>query len=129
MQPTIDVKKGDEKSDWNDIDIPIPINSGDAWGELTTKGKTRRVLKGVGKAVGLVCLLFFFVCSLDCLSLGFRIIGGRTTGEIFRKSEFLQNPIVGVMVGVITTVLVQSSSTSSSIIVSMVSAECKMHMK
>ena len=37
----------------------------------------------------------------------------------------MQNPIVGLMMGVIVTVLVQSSSTSSSIIVSMVAAGSK----
>ncbi len=33
-----------------------------------------------------------------------------------------QNPVVGVMIGVLVTVLVQSSSTSTSIIVGLVSA-------
>ena len=47
-------------------------------------------------------------------------------GEIFQQSDLLQNPVVGVMIGILTTVLVQSSSTSSSIIVSMVSANCKL---
>lgn len=78
-----------------------------------------------GKSVGLLLCLYFFVCSLDTLSLGFRVVGGRTTGKIFRQSDILKNPVVGVMVGILTTVLVQSSSTSTSIIVSMVAAECK----
>jgi sodium-dependent phosphate cotransporter len=34
----------------------------------------------------------------------------------------MSNPIVGLVVGILLTVLVQSSSTSTSIIVSMVSA-------
>ena len=38
------------------------------------------------------------------------------------KTELLQNPVVGVMIGVLVTVLVQSSSTSTSIIIGMVSA-------
>jgi sodium-dependent phosphate cotransporter len=50
-------------------------------------------------------------------------------GEIFQQSDLLQNPVVGVMIGILTTVLVQSSSTSSSIIVSMVSANCKLPFK
>ena len=37
-------------------------------------------------------------------------------------SIHLQNPIVGLMIGVLVTVLVQSSSTSTSIIVGLVSA-------
>jgi hypothetical protein len=34
----------------------------------------------------------------------------------------MQNPVVGIMIGILVTVLVQSSSTSTSIIVSMVGA-------
>jgi sodium-dependent phosphate cotransporter len=102
---------------------------GKPWDELTGKEKGTRVAIGIGKALALLTLLYFFVCSLDLLSLGFRIVGGRTTGKLFQQSEILQNPVVGVMVGIMTTVLVQSSSTSTSIIVSMVSADCEYILK
>ncbi|CAL8126774.1 unnamed protein product [Orchesella dallaii] len=102
---------------------------GKPWDEMTSREKQKRILVGVAKGIGLLICLYFFVCSLDCLSLGFRVLGGRTTGNIFRESTFLENPIVGVMVGILTTVLVQSSSTSTSIIVSMVAAEfLKVHV-
>ena len=42
--------------------------------------------------------------------------------QVFAKSSVLNNPIIGLMIGVLVTVLVQSSSTSTSIIVAMVSA-------
>lgn len=45
-------------------------------------------------------------------------------GEIM-SNKYIQNPIVGLMIGILVTVLVQSSSTSTSIIVSMVSADSK----
>ncbi|XP_048731920.2 sodium-dependent phosphate transport protein 2B-like isoform X2 [Ostrea edulis] len=48
---------------------------------------------------------------------------GKTAGKVFQNSELLQNPICGVMIGVLTTVLVQSSSTTTSIVVSMVAAD------
>lgn len=38
------------------------------------------------------------------------------------NNEYVRNPVVGLMIGILVTVLVQSSSTSTSIIVSMVSA-------
>lgn len=44
------------------------------------------------------------------------------TGAIFQQSELMQNPVVGLMIGILVTVLVQSSSTSTSIVVSMVGA-------
>ncbi|ODM87561.1 Sodium-dependent phosphate transport protein 2B [Orchesella cincta] len=105
-----------------DNDDPDEELSGEPWSELSGKGKLLRVLTGVGKFIALLALLYFFVCSLDLLSLGFRLVGGSAAGEIFRNSVILQNPIVGVMIGVLTTVLVQSSSTSTSIIVGMVAA-------
>lgn len=45
------------------------------------------------------------------------------SGEIFQRNELMQNPVVGLMIGILVTVLVQSSSTSTSIVVSMVGAE------
>ena len=41
---------------------------------------------------------------------------------LFKNSELLNNPVVGVMIGVLVTVLVQSSSTSTTIIVGLVAA-------
>lgn len=41
----------------------------------------------------------------------------------------MQNPVVGLMIGILVTVLVQSSSTSTSIIVSMVGAGGKLFEK
>lgn len=92
------------------------------WSDLSTKGKILRVLIGLSKFIALLALLYFFVCSLDLLALGFRLVGGSTAGEIFQKSSILQNPVVGLMLGILTTVLVQSSSTSTSILVGMVAA-------
>jgi len=93
------------------------------WSELDCSGKFVRLSTTLAKVAGLLLLLYCFVCSLDVLANSFRLVGGRTTGEIFQKSDLLQNPVVGVMIGIVTTVLVQSSSTSTSIVVSMVSAD------
>ena len=43
-------------------------------------------------------------------------------GSIFHDNVLISNPMVGLMVGVLFTVLVQSSSTCSSVIVSMVAS-------
>jgi len=95
--------------------------------------------------------LYLFVCSLDVLSSAFQLAGGRVAGaprwlvapttlvpcrsrsligkvagDIFKDNAILSNPVAGLVVGILVTVLVQSSSTSTSIIVSMVSSgrEC-----
>ncbi|XP_056328177.1 sodium-dependent phosphate transport protein 2A isoform X2 [Danio aesculapii] len=70
----------------------------------------------------LLLLLYGFVCSLDVLSSAFQLAGGKVAGDIFQDSVILTNPVAGLMVGILVTVLVQSSSTSTSIIVSLVSS-------
>ncbi|XP_030010422.1 sodium-dependent phosphate transport protein 2A-like [Sphaeramia orbicularis] len=70
----------------------------------------------------LVLLLYIFVCSLDVLSSAFQLAGGRVAGDIFQKNAILSNPVAGLVVGILVTVLVQSSSTSTSIVVSLVSS-------
>ena len=60
---------------------------------------------------------------LSFLADGFRLLAGRQAGKIFRNSDVFNNPISGMLVGVLVTVLVQSSSTSTSIVITMVAAE------
>jgi len=91
------------------------------WKDLPLSDKIKHVLTVVTKLVTVVGLLYLFVCSLNFLSNSFRLIAGRATGSVF-QNEYMRNPIVGLMIGILVTVLVQSSSTSTSIIVSMVNS-------
>ncbi|XP_043198948.1 sodium-dependent phosphate transport protein 2B-like isoform X2 [Amphibalanus amphitrite] len=89
---------------------------------MTAQERWRRVGVNTFKFVSLLGLLYLFICSLDFLSQSFRLVGGRTASQVFSSSELLANPVVGLMMGCLVTVLVQSSSTSTSIIVSMVAS-------
>lgn len=53
---------------------------------------------------------------------------GKAAGKVFSDSEIFKNPIAGLMIGVLATVLVQSSSTSTSIVVSMVGSKRKFYL-
>ncbi|KAJ8317006.1 hypothetical protein KUTeg_004910 [Tegillarca granosa] len=104
--------------------------------DLTPCQKATRITTVILKLSLLLLFLYLFVCSLDFLSSAFRLLAachflssalrpwqaGRVAGSVFRESELLANPVCGVMIGVLATVLVQSSSTTTSIVVSMVSA-------
>ncbi|XP_053108226.1 sodium-dependent phosphate transport protein 2B [Hemicordylus capensis] len=103
-------------------DIPVLQNTGVRWSELDGKSKILCVLKGIAKFIILLGLLYLFVCSLDVLSSAFQLVGGKAAGDIFKDGSVLSNPVAGLVIGVLVTVMVQSSSTSSSIIVSMVSS-------
>uniref|UniRef100_A0A8C2D1R5 Sodium-dependent phosphate transport protein 2B n=1 Tax=Cyprinus carpio TaxID=7962 RepID=A0A8C2D1R5_CYPCA len=113
----------EEQDPW---DLPELRDTGLKWsGEernLDTKGKVLRVLKSIVKFILLLGLLYVFVCSLDILSSAFQLVGGKAAGDIFQDNAVLSNPVAGLVIGVLVTVLVQSSSTSSSIVVSMVSS-------
>ena len=79
----------------------------------------------IGRVIGLLALLYVFICSLTFLTDAFRLIAGKSAGDIFTGSEVLTNPVVGLMIGVLFTVLVQSSSTCTTVIVSLVSSGSK----
>jgi sodium-dependent phosphate cotransporter len=69
-----------------------------------------------------VCLvlgiLYFFILSLDLLSTSAQVLTGCAAAQLFENT----NPIAALMVGILATVLLQSSSTTTSIIVSLVGA-------
>jgi len=64
-------------------------------------------------------LLYMFLFFLDMMGTSFKVLGGCAGGELF---DGLENPIAGLMVGILATVFVQSSSTSTSMVVSLVGA-------
>ncbi|TKS83095.1 Sodium-dependent phosphate transport protein 2A [Collichthys lucidus] len=84
--------------------------------------RVKAVVSALCKIPLLFLLLYLFVCSLDILSSAFQLTGGRVAGDIFQENAILSNPVAGLVVGILVTVLVQSSSTSTSIIVSLVSS-------
>uniref|UniRef100_A0A672I5H2 Sodium-dependent phosphate transport protein 2A n=1 Tax=Salarias fasciatus TaxID=181472 RepID=A0A672I5H2_SALFA len=92
---------------------------------MENPSRTKRVSTIVftlGKIPLLLLLLYLFVCSLDILSSAFQLAGGKVTGDIFQENAVFSNPVAGLVVGILVTVLVQSSSTSTSIVVSLVSS-------
>ncbi|XP_053519733.1 sodium-dependent phosphate transport protein 2A isoform X2 [Artibeus jamaicensis] len=84
--------------------------------------KLRQAAGTLLKVPLMLAFLYLFVCSLDVLSSAFQLAGGKVAGDIFKDNAILSNPVAGLVVGILVTVLVQSSSTSTSIIVSMVSS-------
>jgi len=63
--------------------------------------------------------LYFFLVGLSLLGTSAKVMGGCTAGALFGDDT---NPVAGLMVGILCTVLVQSSSSTTSIIVSLVGA-------
>ncbi|GFO40645.1 sodium-dependent phosphate transport protein 2a [Plakobranchus ocellatus] len=81
------------------------------------------VVKVLVKISLVLAFLYAFICLLDLLDNAFRLLGGKTAGSVFQDSELLKNPITGLMIGVLATVILQSSSISSSIVITMVGSK------
>ena len=93
-----------------------------AFTALNTQQRVKFVFFLIVKIILLIVFMYFFICSLDFLSSAFRLLGGLAAGDVLNDHFLLSNPVCGLMMGVLVTVLVQSSSTSTSIVVAMVSA-------
>jgi sodium-dependent phosphate cotransporter len=65
-------------------------------------------------------LLYLFLIGVECLSKGIRGIGGGQ--EFFAAFGDQGNPVLGLLVGILTTTLVQSSSVTTALIVGLVGA-------
>lgn len=93
------------------------------WNERTGGEKAQAIVGTTLKITGVLLMLYLFICSLSFLATGFRLVAGKQAGKVFGESEIFNNPVSGLMVGVLVTVLVQSSSTSTSITITMVAAD------
>lgn len=72
------------------------------------------------KLLAIFSTLYFFMWSSSILSQAFNLTSYHYTGHFIRTSGFLQNPLIGLMVGVITTVIFQSSGAVTSVLVTIV---------
>ncbi len=64
-------------------------------------------------------LLYLFILSITLLGGSFKLFGKGFAETIFQATS---NPILGLMIGLLTTSIIQSSSTTTSIIVGLVAA-------
>eukprot|EP00240_Pyramimonas_obovata_P003228 CAMPEP_0118933484 /NCGR_PEP_ID=MMETSP1169-20130426/12011_1 /TAXON_ID=36882 /ORGANISM="Pyramimonas obovata, Strain CCMP722" /LENGTH=668 /DNA_ID=CAMNT_0006876245 /DNA_START=85 /DNA_END=2091 /DNA_ORIENTATION=+ len=65
-------------------------------------------------------LIWLFLECLGLMGTGFKLLGGKDSAKLF---DVVDNPISGLMIGILSTVLVQSSSTTTSIIIGLVGAD------
>uniref|UniRef100_A0A914E840 Uncharacterized protein n=1 Tax=Acrobeloides nanus TaxID=290746 RepID=A0A914E840_9BILA len=90
------------------------------WKDLPPIEKAIRVLSIITKLFGICFVIFGFICTLALLADAFKLIGGRGVGRTIQSSRFIQNPISASIIGMVITLLIQSSSTLSSVLVGMI---------
>lgn len=78
-------------------------------------------------------LIFFFAwCEQRLLRWEIEIIKchswlplGEANAKIFKENEVLSNPVAGLMIGILATALIQSSSTTVSIVIALAGSKSK----
>lgn len=77
------------------------------------------IVRTLGRVVLLLAMLYAFLGGVDLIGTGMAGLGSGTTDQLFRG---ISNPVLGLFVGILATVLVQSSSISTATVVGMVGA-------
>jgi sodium-dependent phosphate cotransporter len=72
------------------------------------------------RSVVVVGLIYFFLVGVSSLESGIKIMGADTTDKLFSAAT---NPVAALCIGILGTVLVQSSSASTSVIVGLVASQ------
>ena len=84
-----------------------------------TTAPTEEGLPTPARAVLVVALIYIFLVGVSMLESGIKVMGADTQASLF---ESVDNPIAGLFVGILGTVLVQSSSASTSVVVGLVAS-------
>ena len=79
------------------------------------KGLTNTALK----ILGVIAALYLFLVGINGMSSAIKHMGAEVADSIFKTTS---NPIIALFIGIFSTVLFQSSSTTTSLIVGMVSS-------
>ncbi len=79
----------------------------------------RRSSSGTAIILRVAALLYAFLLGIHALGEGFTLLGSDLLGSFFRATE---NPFFGLIVGILSTSIVQSSSLTTSLIVGLVAA-------
>src|SRR5690625_812259 len=80
---------------------------------LPSTQRTQKILE----CVSVVVAVYILITAVSVIGSGFGVATGGRAEEIF---AFAQNPVIGLVIGILATVLTQSSSTTTSIVVGMV---------
>lgn len=87
--------------------------------DQTTAPLAPREMPTGARAVLVVTLIYIFLVGVGLLEGGIKVMGADTQAQLFQGVD---NPLAGLFVGILGTVLVQSSSASTSVIVGLVAS-------
>lgn len=80
---------------------------------ISSRGRT------ASRWLGVAAMLYLLICAIGVIGNGFKGLGSDTAQGLF---DFATNPLVGLFVGVLATAIIQSSSTTTALVVTAVGA-------
>jgi sodium-dependent phosphate cotransporter len=81
---------------------------------------TKERLITLAKILGVAACLYLFLVGIGGMGYSFKLFGKEFSGKILKATS---DPLIGLFIGILATTIVQSSSTTTSIIIGMVAAE------
>ncbi|WKY16789.1 hypothetical protein Q1695_001421 [Nippostrongylus brasiliensis] len=91
--------------------------------ELSTRAKICYYILSCLRFTGILVILFLYICSLSNLSNAFSLLGSRGLGKAIKASPLINDPVSAVVVGMLATVVLQSATTTTNVLVSMIAAD------
>jgi len=86
---------------------------------VTAPAEKARFLPAAGKAVYFLALLYFFFVSIELMSSAFKMAGHGFAEQLIHT---VSNPVAGLLLGFVATGIIQSSSTTTTIVVGLVAS-------
>ena len=108
-----DTGHDNDNKNLEDLDVDDDNEHKDPLGFLPFEGTAKQVANWIAVALGVWILLN----GVGMIGDGFKMIVGDRAEELF---AFAENPFVGLAIGVVATAIIQSSSTTTSIVVGMI---------
>ena len=87
---------------------------------VNPNAQARPELPGPARSILVLALIYFFLVGVSSLETGIKVMGADTQEQLFSN---VSHPLAGLFVGILGTVLVQSSSASTSVIVGLVASQ------
>ncbi|CAJ0954096.1 unnamed protein product, partial [Mesorhabditis belari] len=116
----------------SDVDLPVPkFRRRDSkrkedevkeWSEIPSSEKRLFIIATFLRLLTILFILFVYICSLAQIATAFSLIGSFGLGHAIKDSPLLQDPISGLILGMVTTVVLQSPTATVTVLVSMVAA-------
>lgn len=103
----------DDNTNLDDNDVDDDSERKDPLGFLPFDGKAKQIANWIAVIIGIWVLLN----GVGMIGDGFKGIAGDRAEELF---SFAENPFVGLAIGIVATAIIQSSSTTTSIVVGMI---------